>query len=49
MTKKKISFKNWLCRKYCVGCEVFYPCEKCWLWESEKWLSLVEQWQKEQK
>jgi hypothetical protein len=49
MTKKKESFTDWLRKQYCVGCEVYYPCEKCWLWDSDKWLHFVLQWQKAQK
>jgi len=44
---KKISFKQWLRNKYCVNCQVFSPCEKCWLWDCDRWLPLVKQWQKE--
>ena len=44
-----MKFIEWLSKKYCKGCQIQSPCEKCFVHEGEKWYSLVMQWKQETK
>ena len=44
-----MGFYEWLCKKYCKGCDIQTPCEKCFVHEWQTWYSLVKQWERETK